>query len=127
MLERLPRILVADDEDCVRRFLEDVCAAAGYAVDTVHEGRAAWSLLSSLNEAYALVFLDICMPGWSGDDVLALLTTLPVCRRFIVVITGNLPENLRQEFEAHPNVLCMLLKPFTAGDVRQILSRLAAK
>jgi two-component system cell cycle response regulator CpdR len=127
MLDKLPRILVADDEDCIRRFLEDICAAEGYAVDMVHEGRAAWSLLSSLNEAYALVFLDICMPGWSGDDVLALLTTLPVRRKFIVVITGALPANLRQEFEEHPNVIRVLIKPFTAADVRQLLSGLAAK
>jgi CheY-like chemotaxis protein len=127
MLDKLPRILVADDEDSVRRLLEDICAAEGYAVDAVYEGRAAWSLLSSMQEAYALVFLDIHMPEWSGDDVLAMLTVLPVRRKFIVVITGTLPANLRQDFIDHPNVLCILDKPFTAVEVRQILFGLAAK
>lgn len=112
-----PRILVVDDDNVIRNLIEDVCITMGYAVDSVCEGRAAWALISSIGDLYELVFLDVLMPGWSGEDVLGMMEVLPKVRKFIVVLTGDLPDDLRLSISIHPSVLRIINKPFSMKDV----------
>jgi DNA-binding response OmpR family regulator len=114
------RVLIAEDEGCLRRLLEELCESAGFVVDTVCEGRAAWALISSMPSAYTLVFLDLHMPGWSGDDVMGMLSMLNCPRRFVVIVSGLLDERMRKDFECHPNVFRILDKPFSTRDIADI-------
>lgn len=116
-----PRILIADDCPAVRDVIETVCLSMGYDVDCVHEGRAAWALISSIGDDYSLVFLDVLMPGWSGDDVLGMLEILPRVRRFVVVITGDLPEDMRLYIAMHPSVLRVLHKPLDKKLIEEVI------
>jgi two-component system, OmpR family, response regulator len=62
------RVLVADDDIDIRDLVEFKLTQAGYAVQAVPDGLAAWEAFQA--EEPALVILDVMMPGLSGIDVL---------------------------------------------------------
>jgi DNA-binding response OmpR family regulator len=62
------RVLVADDDADIRELVEFKLSQAGYAVQAVPDGLAAWEAFES--EPPALAGLDVMMPGLSGFDVL---------------------------------------------------------
>jgi len=63
------RILVVDDEESLRFFLERGLRKAGYAIDLAADGRTAIDRIASTG--YDVVLTDIVMPDVSGLDVLA--------------------------------------------------------
>ena len=62
------RVLVADDDADIRELVEFKLSQAGYAVQAVPDGLAAWEAFES--EPPAIAVLDVMMPGLSGFDVL---------------------------------------------------------
>jgi DNA-binding response OmpR family regulator len=74
------RILVVEDERTLAGFIEQSLRADGHAVTVVHDGEAGEA--AALTGDYALVLLDLMLPGKSGLDVLgairARLPDLPV-------------------------------------------------
>ena len=74
------RLLLAEDNRELAHWLEKALVQGGFAVDCVHDGRAADHLLQGEN--YAVAILDIGMPGFDGLEVVHRLRkrgqTLPV-------------------------------------------------
>ncbi len=68
MTEKKRRILVVDDEQTVRDFLQRVLETAGYTVITASNGLEALEKMSQFD--ISLVLLDIMMPGLDGFEVL---------------------------------------------------------
>jgi len=66
-----PRILVVDDEPAIRDFIIRALVADGYVVDAACDG--AEGLRQSAAHGYALIILDLVMPGADGRTVLAAL------------------------------------------------------
>lgn len=66
-----PRILVVDDEPEIRDFIIRALVADGYAVDAATNG--AEGLRQSATHGYALIILDLVMPGTDGRTMLAAL------------------------------------------------------
>jgi len=62
------RVLLVEDDDTLRLTLTRALAANGYSVDAVHDGLAAELALGSTG--YALVVLDLGLPGLDGIEVL---------------------------------------------------------
>lgn len=62
------RILVADDDADIRELVVFKLSQAGYAVEAVKDGTAAWETFKS--DPPDLVVLDIQMPGLNGIEVL---------------------------------------------------------
>jgi two-component system response regulator RegX3 len=62
-----PRILLVEDEASIREGVCDVLAYHGYAPDAVESGEL--GLSRALAEAYALLILDVMLPGISGFEV----------------------------------------------------------
>ncbi len=82
------RVLVVDDEAGIRDTLSGVLEDEGYAVETAESGERCLEML--LSAAYAVVLLDIWLPGIDGLDTLqrirdAELASEPV----IVMISGH--------------------------------------
>ena len=65
------RILVVEDEVAVAEALRHSFAAAGYAVDVVHDGNSALEWAGTY--PYDVVVLDVVLPGRDGFSVLATL------------------------------------------------------
>ena len=68
MKKKRPRILVVDDEQIVREFIQKALENAGYDVITASNGREALDKVSQFD--VSLMLLDIVMPGLDGFEVL---------------------------------------------------------
>jgi len=61
------RILFAEDEPTIRKYVSKGLAEAGYAVDAVKDGEEAW--LAAQTVDYDVAILDIGLPGIDGFEV----------------------------------------------------------
>ena len=61
-------VLIVDDEEPVRRFVERVLNNAGYQTTTAVDGPEALAAASKL-DALALVVTDVMMPHMNGDEL----------------------------------------------------------
>ncbi|WP_129777821.1 response regulator transcription factor [Peristeroidobacter soli] len=64
----MARILLVEDDPALRRGLVATLRAAGYAVDTAGDGTSGLEI--ARKEPYALIILDVGLPGISGFEVL---------------------------------------------------------
>ena len=71
--EQHKRVLVVDDDPEVRRILSTILEAQGLIVDVAADGNGALSLLRE--QTYAVILLDLMMPGLDGFGVLAAMKT----------------------------------------------------
>jgi two-component system response regulator ResD len=65
------RILVVDDEERIRRLVRMYLERNAFVVDEAEDGAEA--LAKAMNEEYALIILDLMLPGMDGRDVCAQL------------------------------------------------------
>jgi CheY-like chemotaxis protein len=65
---RVYRVLVVDDEESVRRFLERVLTGVGYHVATASDGPSALKMVEE-QDPFDLVVVDFQMPHMRGDEV----------------------------------------------------------
>jgi DNA-binding response OmpR family regulator len=68
---QIPNLLVVDDEDNIRYFLERFFSREGLRVTTAASGEAALALLAQ--EQFDVMLLDLKMKGMSGLDVLSVV------------------------------------------------------
>jgi two-component system OmpR family response regulator len=64
----MPRVLVIDDEPRIGEFLSRALSSQGFGVDVAHDGERGLGMAKS--GRYALVLLDLMLPGLDGYHVL---------------------------------------------------------
>ena len=101
-------ILLAEDEDAVRRLVHEVLRRLGYRVLVARDGAEALALSQSHTDAIDLLLTDVIMPGMDGRDLAARLqATRPETQ--VLFMSGYaeppLPENV------------LLQKPVTPDDL----------
>ena len=64
------KILVADDEDRMRRLVSDFLKRQGYGVIEARDGIEAIQLFNTIGETLSLIILDVMMPGMDGWEVI---------------------------------------------------------
>ena len=103
------RILVADDDDEIRRLNVEVLTDSGYDVDAVKDGAAAWDALQ-LN-SYDLLITDNNMPKMSGVELLKKLQAARMTLPIILSCAIKTAEELKQ----HPwlQINATLHKPYS--------------
>ena len=108
------RILVVDDHDDTRAFMQAALEAAGYEVQTAAEGGIALAL--QREHAADLLITDIFMPGQEGFETITQCRTEFPRTRIIVVSAGTIPGMQHDFLEAARllGVGAALRKPFTA-------------
>ena len=65
----MPNILIVDDEASIRQILLEVLTEEGYSATAVESGEACLETLRK--QAFAVVLLDIWLPGLDGLETLA--------------------------------------------------------
>jgi CheY-like chemotaxis protein len=60
------RILVVEDDEDIRRNLQDILEFQGYEVEQATDGSAALELLKQATQPPSLILLDLMMPGMDG-------------------------------------------------------------
>ena len=86
-------ILVADDDDAIRKLLVEELQSEGYRVYQAADGREALELLKS--DAIDLVILDILMPELSGFEVAAVIKHDPQTMGLPIVVISVLEDKER--------------------------------
>lgn len=111
------RILVVDDEEAVRGFIETVLAREGHRVQVTGDGQAALQLLN--RETFDVVLCDYSMPGISGRAVYESLSKTAGRPEFIFV-TGDAENDQTKDFLEKAHLPC-LSKPFSAEELLVLL------
>ena len=110
------RILLAEDDNDMRRFLAKALANAGYDVVSYDNGRSAYERLRE--EPFTLLLTDIVMPEMDGIELARRATELDPDLK-IMFITGFAAVSLRAE--ANVPQAKLLSKPFHLKDlVREV-------
>jgi DNA-binding NtrC family response regulator len=77
-----PLILVVDDEEGTRNGLKTMFER-GYSVDTAKDSMEALALIGRKN--YAVILLDIMLPGMHGDKLLAAIKAMRPAAKVIMI------------------------------------------
>ena len=106
------RILVAEDEPHIRRILTTLLEAASFDVDPAATGTSALDLLEEETE-YALVLMDIMMPGATGLEVLRRLRELDHRGSVPVIILTAKGQDADRETALSLGANDFITKPFS--------------
>ncbi|GIP15178.1 DNA-binding response regulator [Paenibacillus montaniterrae] len=112
MSDYFNRILVVDDEERIRRLLKMYLEKEGYEIEEAEDGETALSL--AMNRDYALILLDVMLPGIDGIEVCTRLRQVKATP--IVMLTAKGEEmNRVQGFEVGADDY--VVKPFSPREV----------
>jgi two-component system cell cycle response regulator CpdR len=118
----MARILLAEDDDDMRRFLVKALERAGYDVADFDNGASAYARLRE--EPFSLLLSDIVMPEMDGIELARRATELDPDLK-VMFITGFAAVALNPDSEA-PKDASVLSKPFHLKDLVSEVERLLA-
>lgn len=122
-MDPMARIILAEDDNDMRRFLAKALANAGYEVVSYDNGRSAYDRLRE--EPFTLLLTDIVMPEMDGIELARRATQLDPDLK-VMFITGFAAVALNPDSQA-PKDAKVLSKPFHLRDlVREVEKLLAA-
>jgi len=116
------RILVVDDDRATREMIRLQLRAAGYAVDLAGDGAAA--LARVRRRRFALVLLDVWMPGMDGLELLARLRAEPSQPKVVVMTADDAPDTLLRAIREH--AYRYLTKPVDPKPLLDLVRRVLA-
>jgi two-component system alkaline phosphatase synthesis response regulator PhoP len=112
------KILIADDDEAILRLLTVITRRAGFEPDTARDGIEAIRKIDEHN--YAVVFLDLMMPGLNGYEVIEHLRQKGAHPAVIVATAINASRTL------DPSVVHIVLrKPFDIDIVGALIAEAA--
>jgi two-component system cell cycle response regulator CpdR len=115
-------ILLAEDDESMRRFLAAALERAGHTVTAFGDGAQAFECLRGLR--FDLLLSDIVMPGLDGIELAKRAADLDPALK-IMFITGFAAVALHPASEA-PRHAKVLSKPFHLRDIVQEVERMIA-
>ena len=118
----MAKILLAEDDGDMRRFLEKALQKAGHEVNSFEEGLSAYERLKT--EAYDLLLTDIVMPEMDGIELARKAAELDPAIK-IMFITGFAAVALNPDNDA-PKDAKVLSKPFHLRELVDEVERLIA-
>jgi CheY-like chemotaxis protein len=115
------RILVAEDEESVRRLIDRVLKACGYSVVCAPDGQEALAEASEI-DGLALLITDVVMPGGDGIDLARQLrATQP---DLPVLFISGYPQAAIDEGIGGTGQVAFLAKPFKTDALMNHVQRL---
>ena len=118
----LPKILLAKDDNDMRRFLVKALEKAGYKVISFDNGASAYDRLRE--EPFSLLLTDIVMPEMDGIELARRATELDPDLK-VMFITGFAAVALNSDSKA-PKDAKVLSKPFHLRDLVDEVNKLLA-
>src|ERR1700716_2411434 len=112
----MPRVLIADDEESMRRLVARAIAMDGHATVTAEDGADALEILNRERGAFDLLLTDIQMPVMDGI-ALALATARDFPRLTILLMTGFADQRERA-YGLNAIAHDVISKPFSVADIR---------
>ncbi|MFO1033205.1 MAG: response regulator [Hyphomicrobiales bacterium] len=118
----MARIILAEDDDDMRRFLTSALEKAGHKVTSFGEGASAFAEIKQ--ETFDLLLTDIVMPEMDGIELARRAAELDPALK-IMFITGFAAVALNPDSQA-PKEAKVLSKPFHLRDLVNEVNRLMA-
>lgn len=115
----MPRILVIEDEESIRRLLRYDLKQAGYEVETAADGEEGLHL--ALASTFDVIIVDWMLPHLSGVEIVEKLRGQRVKSILMMVTAKDEEQDVLDAFEA--GVDDYLVKPFSP---RELTARIAA-
>lgn len=120
--EHTPIALVVDDDRGFREFFKEALKASGWRSLDAESGTGALGLLAE--KSFALVFLDMIMPGMNGAETFREIRKVAPDVE-VVIVTGYPDSSIM--FEAlQVGPFAVMRKPFTLDQLDHVLSRVQA-
>jgi DNA-binding NtrC family response regulator len=116
-------VLVVDDDQDIREYLQDFLSAEGYEVTTLADPTLAVERIR--DEVFHLVVLDLMMPKVSGLDLLAQIRAAD--DDIAVIILTGYPSLESASASIQHDVSAYIQKPFTPQEFRDIITKIAKK
>ncbi|MDA8240109.1 MAG: response regulator [Nitrospiraceae bacterium] len=110
------KILVVDDEQLVRWFMDRALRKGGHEVITASNITEASERLQS--EEIDLLFIDLRMPEGNGTELIKKVVNLPN-RPKVIVCSAFITSELEEEFREKG--ICILKKPFKLDELNYAL------
>ncbi|WP_375572706.1 response regulator [Ahrensia marina] len=121
----MARLLVAEDDEAVRAFLEKAFELDGHEVRTAEDGAMALEVLAEESGAFDLLLTDIQMPVMDGI-ALALSTVRDYPGLPILLMTGY--ANQRERAHGLESLVeDVIMKPFSLADIRNAVGGVLEK
>jgi len=112
------KILVVDDEQLVRWFLDRALKKSGHEVITASNISEAYEKLNG--EKIDILFVDLRMPGGNGRELLEEIANLTLKPKVVVCSAFITSE---QEEEFRNNGMCILKKPFRLDELNRVVQQ----
>ncbi|MCA9189238.1 MAG: response regulator transcription factor [Pirellulaceae bacterium] len=112
------RILLVEDEQHLANGIAFNLQAEGYQVEICDDGASALKKLSDEADAYALVILDLMLPGMSGYDICQWMRDSDNNTPVLILSARSLPEDRTRGFNVGADQY--MTKPF---ELDELLSR----
>ncbi len=119
----MANILLAEDDESLRRFLAAALVKAGHAVTDFGDGEAAYECIKNV-AAFDLLLTDIVMPGMDGIELAKRAAEINSALK-IMFITGFAAVALHPSSNA-PKQAKVLSKPFHLREIVQEVERMIA-
>lgn len=114
-----PRILVVDDDPCLRELLQLHLTTAGYSVELASDGiEAGYAILRSAPD---LVIADVNMPYLNGLDLMATIVADATIPSFPFIFLSSDETRLEQGYRL--GACAYLLKPIVKDRLLEIVER----
>ena len=118
----MAQILLAEDDESLRKFLAQALVRAGHAVTDFGDGGEAWECLQSVR--FDLLLTDIVMPGMDGIELAKRAAEMNAALK-IMFITGFAAVALHPSSNA-PKQAKVLSKPFHLREIVAEVDRMIA-
>jgi|MudIll2142460700_1097286.scaffolds.fasta_scaffold269088_1 DNA-binding NtrC family response regulator len=112
------RMLVVDDEQLVRWFLDRALTKNGHEVIIASNVSEAFERLST--EKFDMLFVDLRMPEGNGTELIEKVWTLAVKPK-VVVCSAFISSELEEEFKNKG--ICTLKKPFKLDELNKVVQQ----
>jgi len=114
------RVLVADDEQGVQKFLQALLVEMGCQVVLAENGHVAFRKATSSH--FDLILMDIAMPDWNGMDAIRSLNMVKP-EQPIIVISAFLDDALVSELKEEENVVGWFKKPVEIDSLSEAINK----
>ena len=119
------RILVAEDDSEVLRFIAEAVERIGHIPVTAGNGKEAMEILRTQGTQIDVIFLDRIMPYMDGPAVLRFIAHDPVLRQIPVILQSGAGEGTMRGADSPAGLFYTLAKPYEATELQAILAAAA--
>lgn len=116
----MPKILIADDEEPIRRVLRIMCKGQGHQVDTAENGMEAMEMFKQ--HPYDLLITDLKMMPVSGVELVKFVRSAYPQTKIIILTAWSITAS---EIQAHKlGIEHYFAKPFNRAQILQAINEL---